>query len=153
MTEVAVNKGAAVRKTYRGGSRSSLQPYQQLALMRQIAVNDKTMTALASDYGMTVQGIREFAKRHDNEITEIRDHMADQFAGLPLVRKENRLAEYEDAIMRLREHPNSDHHEWVKAEFQGLRNIAEELGQLPPRATVTVVPVIHVIEGVDVEDL
>ena len=34
-----------------------------------------------------------------------------------------------------------------------LRNIAEETGQLPPRQSVVIIPVQHIIEGVDVNSL
>lgn len=134
-------------------SRGTLEPWQKLSLCRELALSEASQRELGVKYGMTQQGISDFAKRNVEQITEIREHMADQFAGLPLVRKENRLAAYEQALADLKMHPNNNHHEWIKAQFIGLRNIAEELGDLPPRSTVTINPVIHMVQGVDTDEL
>ena len=133
--------------------RSSLEPYQMLKLKRELAMGDKTQYLLAKEYGMTQPGIALFKQRHQAAIDDIRENLANTLAGLPLVRKENRIAMYEDQIEQLRNHPNANHHEWSKGVFIGLHNIAEEVGGLPPRQTITIIPVEHVIVGVDSGDL
>jgi hypothetical protein len=134
------------------GPRSQLAPHEQLALKREIALNNP-VKMLAEKYGMTPQGISEFKRRNALAIDDIREHLDDDFAGLPLAIKKNRIAAYENEVERLTDHPAADHHEWSKARQMAYRSIAEELGQLPPRATITVVPVVHMVEGVDLEEL
>jgi hypothetical protein len=134
------------------GPHGLLKPHEKLALERELALNTPT-TVLAGKYNMTPQGISSFKKRHALAIDEIREHLDDDFAGLPLAIKKNRIAAYEDEVERLTSHPHADHHEWSKARQMAYRNIAEELGQLPPRATITVVPVVHMVEAVDLEEL
>lgn len=150
-----VDSGTSVveSRVYRGGSRSSLEPYQQLALCRELAVGDLTKTALGDKYGMTQQGITAFSIRNADKIDDIRLHMADQFAGLPLARKENRLAAYEREVQVLNDHKDGAHHLFSMARQSAYRNIAEELGQLPPRASVTIVPVQNVVYGVSDDDI
>ncbi len=151
--DVIVEHTGKVRRAYRGGRRGSLEPYQKLALMRELAMGEFSKLKLADRYGMTQQGVSEFARRHALEIDNIREKIADEFAGLPLARKENRLAAYEDVVQRILAHDKGDHHEWLKAEMIALRNIAEETGQLPPRQSLVIMPVQHVIEGVDIDKL
>jgi len=146
--EDGIKRDARGRKLNHTGRRSNLEPVQKMALCRDLASGDMTRTELGVKYGLTQQGVSMFYKRNEERILDIRANMAEQFAGLPLARKENRLLEYERIIEELKEHVNSSHHEWSKAKMIALRSIAEELGQLPPRQTVTVVPVQHVIVGV-----
>jgi len=155
MAEVEILTGEIVpkRRNRRQNGKARLQPHEELSLKRELAAGDVTQAVLAKKYGITQPGISMFAKRHAIEIADIADHMNEQFAGLPLARKENRIASYEREIEILNEHPHASHHEWAKARMIAYRNMAEELGQLPPRQTVTVIPVTHVIEGVSMEDL
>ena len=141
------------RNQWHGGSRSSLTPEAQYGLMREIALKTDLRKNLAEKYNLTPSAITEFAKRHARRIDEMREDAGNIFAGLPLARKENRIAAYEREVEVLSESSAHDHHEWSKARMIALRNIAEEMGQLPPRQTVTVMPVIHVYEGVDMEEL
>jgi len=143
--------GTAVAR--RDSSRDKLGPVEKLALVRALALGVATQEELGQQYGMSRSGIASFAQRHKREIEDVRENMDDPFAGLLLCRKENRLAAYINEIERLDQHPNAEHHLWSAARQMALHHIAEELGQLPPRMTVTVQPVTHVIEGVAIEDL
>ena len=149
----AVARSDNVTSSRRGGSRGRLGPVEKLSLIRALALGVATHQELSGQYDMTRQGITEFARRHKREIDDVRQNMDDPFAGILLARKENRLAAYVDEVRRLDEHPNADHHLWSTARQSAIHAIAEELGQLPPRMTVTVQPVQHIIEGVIVEDL
>jgi hypothetical protein len=158
MTEVDTLTGEVVKRDKLGrvnrsqGPHGLLKPHEKLALQRELALNTPT-GVLAQKYNMTPQGISSFKKRHALAIDDIREHLDDDFAGLPLAIKKNRIAAYEDEVNRLMDHPHADHHEWSKARQMAYRGIAEELGQLPPRQSITVVPVVHVIEGVDLGEL
>lgn len=154
MADDAPIEGKVVkRNVYRGGGRSSLTPDKQLALKREIALRTDSMTELGKRYGLTQQGISEFKRRHELEIDDIRQNASDVFAGIPLAKKENRIAAYEREVELLNASSAHDHHEWSKARQMAYRSIAEELGQLPPRQTVTVIPVVHVVETVDLQEL
>lgn len=132
---------------------STLDLFQRHALKRALAIGVATQQELGDQFGLSRSGVAQFARRHAAEIQDIRENMDDPFAGILLARKENRLLAYVDEVRRLDEHPNADHHLWSAARQQAIHHIAEELGQLPPRMTVTVQPVTHVIEGVSVDDL
>ena len=134
------------------GRSSYLKPAVQLALKRELAMRVPNKI-LAEKYGLSPMGISAFAKRHARAIDDIREHIEDEFAGLPLAQKRNRIAAYEDEVDRLLEDPRANHHEWSKARQMAYRSIAEELGQLPPRQQITVIPVQHVVIGVDPDDL
>lgn len=156
MASGEILEGEVVKKTrnqYRGGSRSSLAPDAQFALMREVALKTDTYKNLGLRYNLTPSAISEFAKRHAREIDDIREDASNIFSGLMMAKKENRIAAYEREIEMLASSSAHDHHEWSKARMIALRNIAEEMGQLPPRQTVTVMPVVHVYEGVDMEEL
>jgi hypothetical protein len=58
-------------------------------------------------------------------------------------------ADYERTL----EHQESDHHLWVHTRTAITHAVAEELGQRPGRGSVIIVPVAHVLEGVDLEPL
>ena len=136
-----------------GDSRHPIAPWHKLALLRELAAGDTKHGMLAKKYGMSPQSLSNFAKRYASEIEDIRENFADQFAGMPYAKKRNRIMKYAEEIERLDNHPNADHFEWSKARQNALRNIAEELAQLPPRQQVTVIPVAHIIEGIDLNDL
>jgi len=74
-------------------------------------------------------------------------------AGLRIASKEARIAAYQGDYEQAASGPKAGHHEWVKARTGILHAVAEELGQLPPRTTVTVMPVVHIVEGIDLEAL
>lgn len=136
----------------RGGRRGVLTPSQKRELMRELAIRTKTHVELGEQFGMSRTGIGNFAKRHEFEIDEMRNDLENQFAGLWIAKKENRLADYQEDLDALRGTKTEYHHEWIKAKAQIRRNVAEELGQLPPRQAVTIVPVQHIIVGVDMDN-
>jgi hypothetical protein len=137
----------------RDGSRDSLQPWQRHKLLRELAVGERSSAQLSADYGMTASGIRDFKKRHRAQVDEMAADLANQFSGLWIADKGQRLAAYQADYEQAAAGEKSGHHEWVKARTGILHAVAEETGQLPPRATVTVIPVDHVIVNVDLDAL
>lgn len=136
-----------------GVNGSAIQRYLSLPerreLTRALAVGEVTRASLARRYGISRAAVTQFAQRHASEIDAIKAALDDEFAGLWIASKEQRInahqADYETAAG----HEKSGHHEWIKARTQILHAVAEELGQLPPRTTVAVMPVTHVIVGID----
>ena len=137
----------------RDSSRDSLRPWQRHKLLRELAAGDRTSAQLAADYGMTASGIREYKKRHRPQVDAIAADLANEFAGLWIADKGQRMSAYQDDYERTLEHQHSGHHEWVKSRTGILHNVAEELGQLPGRSPIITVAVTHILEGVDLEDL
>lgn len=133
--------------------RKSLLPHQKQALCRELAKDEVTRADLARKYDMTRQGITEFAHRNAERIAQIAADLDDEFAGLWIASKQQRINAYMDEYERLNGHPNADHHEWSKARQAALRAVADELGSIPNRSQVAVSVVKHELEGVDVADL
>lgn len=133
--------------------RDSLKPWQRHKLLRELAAGEKTSAQLSREYGMSASGIREFKKRHRAEVDAIAAAAGDEFAGLWIADKGQRLAAYQADYEIAADDDKQSHHEWVKARTGILHAVAEETGQLPPRATVAIVPVVHIIEGVDLDVL
>lgn len=149
--------------------------------MRALATGNESIPELAKMFDATVGGIRAFAVRHAQKIAEIRENLEDQFAGLWIASKENRLAVYEktieesnDEIQRIlmggrragepadddaAEEPVVDTSDALarlhRTVHRAVRQSAEELGQLPSRVAVTFEgqPVRHEIVGVDVDKI
>ena len=127
--------------------------WEHRQLCRELAEGTVTKAALGRKYGITGQAIAQFAKRYAREIDDIKAQLDDEFAGLWIARKEARMAQYQEDYEASQTHDKSNHFEWIRVRTQILHQVAEELGQMPPRAEVTVLPVQHVIIGVDLEAL
>jgi hypothetical protein len=121
-------------------------------LIRELAIAEKPQTQLAEEYGVGQSAIAMFKKRHMTEIEVARDNLADEFADLWIASKRNRLAEYQKAAEKLAEKPDARSAE-VLAKL--LKDVAEELGDLPTRPGVQInqANVTYQIEGVDLDNL
>lgn len=137
----------------RYGSRDSLLPPQRHKLLRELAIGERSSADLGREYGMTATAVRMFKSRHRAKVEAIAADLGNEFAGLWIADKTQRLAAYESDYEMALDSDKSDHHEWVKARTQILHAVAEETGQLPPRTTVAVQSVTHVIVGIDTDDL
>jgi hypothetical protein len=137
----------------RDGSRDRLVPWQRHKLLRELAAGERTSAHLGREYGMTASGIRDFKKRHRAEVDAIAADAASEFAGLWIAEKASRLAAYQGDYALSAAGEYAGHYEQIKARTAILHAVAEETGQLPPRQQVTVMPVVHVIQGVDIDAL
>jgi len=136
-----------------GSDQRKLTPFDRRQLQRAIAEGERKRADIARDFGVTRSYITHFAKRYAREIDDIRRDIGNAYAGLWIADKESRVVAYQTEYAMALGSDKATHHEWIKARTQILHIVAEELGQLPPRATVAVMPVVHVIEGVDLEAL
>ncbi len=129
------------------------------ALIRELAEGERTMRDLAAQYGVSVSSIHEFKERHEEEILFVRANLEDEFAGIWVAKKSNRLREYEadlEAIEELLTSGENDTKDMLVAKHRALRAVAEELGQLPNRMSVSAevqTRVTYTVPGVDVSDL
>lgn len=117
-------------------------------LVRELAVGVKPRAQLAREYGVTAGAITAFAQRNLREIDALKAAIGqqdlDRLAGLWIANQEQRVA-----MFQVIAEESVDE----KVVVSCLKAVAEELGQVVPRTTVTVMPVVHVIEGVDGLDM
>ena len=136
------------------GSAKRIAPWLRRTLCRELAAGEVKRAALARKYGVTPAAITLFAKRHGAEIDAIKRDLDDQFAGLWIADKAARIAAYQaDLEASAADTKHAGYFEQIRTRTAILRAVAEELGQLPPRATLTIRPVVHVLEGVSPEVL
>jgi P27 family predicted phage terminase small subunit len=132
----------------------AVKPWERRTLCRELAAGDLTRTQLARKYGLNRSNITRFAQRHAREIDDIKAQLDNQYAGLWIADKANRIAAYQaDLELSEADAEYGAHYEHIRTRKDILRAVAEELGQLPPRTTVVVTPVVHVLEGVNVDEL
>lgn len=119
-------------------------------LQTELATGSKTKAQLAREYGVTGPAITNFNNRHKAVIEKIRDNAADEFAGIAIAVKANRIALYNQLVEEATERGDD------KTVARLLRQAAEELGHLPGRVTISGeigTTSTYKIEGIDLEDL
>jgi len=139
---------------------------ERMALIRLLALGEKNAAELARERDVTASGIRAFARRYADEIEAVRTNIRDEYAGLWIAQKRERLTAYQQnaelitreiealADGRVTVHGGeSDGEEaddgadslgdisgaigrLTRAYDRALRSVAEELGQLPTRMLV-----------------
>jgi predicted transcriptional regulator len=129
-----------------------------LDLCRELASKEQTRTALAEKYGVSQPAISQFAKRHAQRIEEIRANLDDEFAGLWIAKKRNRITAYQADVELIDTKAQKDgatmaDADMIRVKTTIMKAVAEELGQLPARVTVTVTPVEHIFMGVPMDEL
>lgn len=116
--------------------------WRRRKLITELARGEKTMRVLASENGVSPSSIHEFKERHLEDIAEALTHLGDEFDGVWIAQKINRLIEMEDLYSS--DMPNRDR----ETRLAVLRAAAEELGQIPNRTTIDMALPVHVvIEG------
>jgi transposase-like protein len=130
-------------------------------LIQEMARMEKTQTQLAREYGVVQSSISEFGTRHAVEIEAAKVDIESEFAGLWVAKKVNRLAELESDIERIIESNAGDTVRMADAELLRvkaglLRQVADELGQIPNKSHVKVeqeIKVKYLMTDVNDEDL
>lgn len=121
-------------------------------LVRDFALGEKTGVELAEQYGVSSASISLFKKRHAMEIEDVRNNLADEYAGLWVAAKMSRIAEYQEAAQKM---ANGTSPRNAEVLVTILKAVAEELGQLPARQQVNVSTenVTYQIVGISVDDI
>ena len=121
-------------------------------LIRDLALGEKTGQQLAEQYGVSRTSIQNFKKRYALETEEVRNNLADEYAGVWVAQKLNRIREYQEAAEKMAEGKTPRQAEVL---VSILKAVAEELGQLPARTQVNVSQenVTYEIVGVSVDDI
>ena len=129
--------------------------YKKLQLLRELAIGEKTQRQLAAEYEVTQGSIWQFRKKHAEEINAIRQNMDDEFAGIWLANKVNRIVEYVTDIEEINSLEVLDATLLARKQA-ALKAIAEERGQLQQRIQVDAdvkAKVTYEVVGTDVENL
>lgn len=128
-------------------------PLTRRVLQQDLAHGGMSQTKLAEKYGVSQSSISEFAARHAATIQQIRDDAANEFAGLAIAKKAARLEVYRElldkAMQPIPKVAGKDA-DYVRDEdgnvvyeidagvaAKVLRQVAEELGELPNRVTLS----------------
>ncbi len=121
-------------------------------LLRDFALGEKTGRELALQYGVSQTSMSAFKKRHALEIEEVRNNLADEYAGVWVAQKLARIQEYQVAAEKMAASPTARSQEVL---VSILKAVAEELGQLPARTQVNISneQVTYEIVGVSVDDI
>lgn len=142
-----------VRTDGRKATRGHLERgWVQHRLVRDLALGDKTGRMLAEQYGVSQTSISSFKKRHAMEIEEVRNNLADEYAGVWVAQKLGRIMEYQQAAEKMAKGESPRNAEVL---VSILKAVAEELGQLPARTQVNVSTetTVYEIVGVSPEDI
>lgn len=142
------------------GRRSVLdRPENRLPLVRLLA-GGTPASELAAAYQVDDQTITNFARKYAIEIVRTRNAAADDaFAPLWVTDKANRVAVLQDDIDAILEREEDQEvgfdEKWTRVKHNALRQVADEMGQLPVRMISRVEgnAVVHVLEGVNLEAL
>lgn len=121
-------------------------------LIRDFALGEKTGKDLAGIYGVSENSISKFKMKHSMEIEEVRNNLADEYAGVWVAEKLHRIQEYQAAAEKMASGTSPRNAEVL---VTILKAVAEELGQLPARAAVQVNTqnVTYQVVGIDPEEL
>lgn len=147
-------------------------PWTRRQLIVDLALSGKTQTELAEKYGVSQPSISDFKARHATEVAAVLADSENEFAGIALAEKANRLATYQEMLKVALEAtpkvngkgeivyglPDADGERHPIMEIDAgvaqkiLRNMAEELGHLPNRVTLAGevgVTTNYTVNGVD----
>lgn len=121
-------------------------------LIRDFALGEHTGRDLAVIYGCSVTSISQFKKRYALEIEEVRNNLADQYAGVWVARKMDRIREYQQAAEKMASGSSPRNAEVL---VSILKAVAEELGDLPARTQVNISQenTVYEIVGLSVDDI
>lgn len=154
----ALQKNGVTRYLERGHIKTSLIWYLAEGIWPQ--------NKLAEFFRVEPSRISAFARRHKDEIEAVRKQMDEEtqtvLQSLWVTRKDMRMSEYQQTLEDIEEiifrdlmKGNRIDVSLVKAKFQALRNVAEELGDLPPRIAIqqNTTQVRYTLEGVNLDEL
>jgi hypothetical protein len=134
-------------------NRDHLMPGQVRELCRDLATGEQTKVQLARKYRISNPCITKFSKVHAREIDAIKANLDDEFAGLWIASKANRIQAYQEDLEASADGDYGTQYEQIRTRAQILRQVAEELGQLPSRGAAVSGEIKHVLKGVDLEAL
>lgn len=144
-----------------GGEHKPLsRPGRRRKVIRELASNDYTKRELAEKYNVSLQAVHQFARRHAEEIAAVREDWDNEFAGMWIANKANRLDEYSRQVEMVHEYLaeygiDEDSPQFLRLQQAALKAVAEELGQIPSKMQISLgdKKITYTIEGVDLDHL
>lgn len=129
-----------------------LPPWKRLQLLHELADGQMSQPQLAEKYGITPQYVSRVYNDNKEKVEAIRRDRENEFAGLWIADKKNRVAAYEEMAERLHD---SDDPKLLARYQTALKSVAEELGALPTKTQLQVDPVqvSYKVEGLEAGDL
>lgn len=124
-------------------------------LLHMLVDDEMTQAEMANVIGYTVNMIKTFKARNLDLIEQMRADRDNEFAGLWIANKVERVAAYEEDVEyvqdALPEVAPEDAQGLIRVKQAALRAVAEEMGQL--KQHVAVEATTYAVEGVDMKDL
>ncbi len=137
--------------------RSKLGGLNHRQIVRLLAAQELSLGQIAERYNCTPQAVGQFRDRNADEIAAVREHMDDEFAGMAIASKVNRVAMLQEIAEKALEpvpkisangkvtyvrNPETEQDEMVmevdaRAAMAALKQVAEELGQLVARTQMS----------------
>lgn len=146
-----------------GKSGTLERPDRRIKLIRALASEEFPVSQLALQYGVSTSAIYQFRERHADRIADVRRDIANQFAGIALASKVARVETYSQQVLQILqvlEDPTQvakaglGFAELARVAQQGMRAIADELGDIPARVQVQHSGSLEVrINGVDASEI
>lgn len=132
-----------------------LRGHVALELIRELAAGTKSQDELAKQFGCSQPAIHYFKQRNQDRIDKQAADLDNKFASLWVSQKENRIAQLQSDLDELEASESSHDPRVVKVKAHLAHQIAEEMGQLPNRTSVSVEAqtVNYQVEGVDLDAL
>lgn len=146
-------KELAERPVRRTATKGALErAWVKHRLIRDFALGEKTGVQLSEQYGVSRNSITLFKQKFAMEIEEVRNNLADEYAGVWVARKMDRIREYQEAAEKMASGQSPRNAEVL---VTILKAVAEELGQLPARTQVNVNTEItkYEIVGINPDDI
>lgn len=137
-------------------SKRKLTWRQKYALIRELAEGALNQTELGEKYGISNARVSQINSEERERIEAMRADLDNEYAGIWIADKANRVRTYDALAERLTEALEDETDSQLVRQLVNVQKaVAEEMGQLPSRVTVNIEkPVVHhVIEGVDPGDV
>lgn len=138
--------------------------FVRFRIMRQI-IDGWSLNKLAAEYGVAKTTITDFKRKYAQDIERLRESVNDEMQGLWVASKFNRIAEYQQTLEDIEDTMGKllsvgtvlgpGDMALIKEKRNLLRQVAEELGQLPNRNQVQIAgaSVSYHFDGVDPSDV
>lgn len=144
------------------GRSVQLRGWRKRQLIRDLALGNLTFEELAAKYDHAEVSIRTFARKNKEFIDEVKAAHENEYAGLWIVSKSARIAEYQqdveeinEVLARLLDTEQDLNSNLIRMKHNALRSVADELGELPTRVQLQSdnKSVTYHIEGVNPGDV
>lgn len=135
------------------GKHSSIPRARWLEVARAIVTGSPTQAQIARRFDITRSAVTQWKKRHRGLIAQVQASIDTEFSAIYLSEKLSRLWSLQQDFELSTEQPNAATPDHIRVRMALLHAIAEETGQLLPRTMIAVVPVRHILEGVDISKL